>query len=61
MEKGNNYIWRHPFVTSDKGFENHFLNDVRLSKTKKQYENAGWQVSYYFKIDGAGCGRGATA
>jgi len=48
--KKENRIWRHPFVISDKGFENLSLSNVRLSKTPKQYKNAGWHVTYCFEI-----------
>jgi beta-1,4-mannosyl-glycoprotein beta-1,4-N-acetylglucosaminyltransferase len=49
--KKENYIWRHPFVISDKGFNSFSLSNVRLTRTTKQYKNAGWHVSYCFEID----------
>jgi hypothetical protein len=45
--KNENCIWRHPFVTSDKGFDDFSFSNVRLSKTEKQYKNAGWQLGMF--------------
>ncbi len=51
MEK-ENCIWRHPIVISDKGFESFSLSNIRLTKTEKQYRNAGWpQLPIVFEID----------
>ncbi len=48
--KKENCIWRHPFVTTDKGIDNLFFSYVRLTRTKKQYNNGGWHLSNCFKI-----------
>ena len=50
MEK-ENYIWRHPFVITDRGCNNSSFSNVRLSSTKKQYNNSGWHVSHCLKIN----------
>ncbi len=49
--KKENYIWRHPFIITDKGCNNLSFSHVRLTRTKKQYNNSGWHVSYCFKIN----------
>ncbi len=49
--KKQNCIWRHPFVRSDKGFDSLSLSGVRLTRTVKQYKNAGWHVTFCFEID----------
>ena len=49
--KKDNYIWRHPFVITDKGFDSLSLSNVRLTKKERHYKNAGWHVSYCFEIN----------
>ncbi len=49
--KKNNCIWRHPFVITDKESKTKSFNDSRLRRTEKNCENAGWHISYCFKIN----------
>ena len=49
--KKENFIWRHPFVITDKGNENLSFSNVRLRRTEKTYNNSGWHLSYCFKIN----------
>ena len=49
--KKENYVWRHPFVITDKGCKIFSFNDVRLTRTEKTYNNSGWHVTYCFEIN----------
>ncbi len=50
MEK-EKCILRYRFVICDKRFNNFSLSNIRLTKTENKHKNAGWHVSYCFKID----------
>ena len=49
--KKENCIWRHPFVITDKGCKKLSFSNVRLTRTEKEYKNAGWHVTYCFEIN----------
>ena len=51
--KKENCIWRHPFVITDKGCKKLSFSNVRLTRTEKEYKNAGWHVTYCLDLSGS--------